>query len=268
MTSQPFQTDFFAAAANIQQILDALDRIPGAMFMIKNLESRYVYMSRGLRATLHLQPGQEVVGKTDFDLFPKIIAESFRQNDLLVFREGRTLLNEVHAAAYFVGPTKWFFSSKFPIHDHSGKIHGLITINTPYDEVMGTESDLNVLLPAIDHITKHFDESIKIVDLAAKCQISESHFMRLFKQRMKITAYVFLEQVRMYHAIEAVRHSDAAIATIALDSGFYDHSSFVKRFRKLTGTTPLRYRQAYRQQYIGNPAIVLPDPATSTPRPE
>ena len=52
--------------------------------MIKNLDYRYIYMSRALREAINLPPGQEVVGRTDFDLSPKIIAESFRQNDLLV----------------------------------------------------------------------------------------------------------------------------------------------------------------------------------------
>ena len=88
MAKARLQQDFFAQVADTAQLLQALEHLPGALFMVKNLDSRHIYMSRALRDVINLPPGQEVVGKTDFDLFPKIIAESFRQNDLLFFRHG------------------------------------------------------------------------------------------------------------------------------------------------------------------------------------
>ena len=48
------QNDFFLQLGDFRQMLDAIERIPGAMFMIKNLDSRYIYMSRGLRDAIHL----------------------------------------------------------------------------------------------------------------------------------------------------------------------------------------------------------------------
>lgn len=253
-----FQQDFFQQVADVKTILDALDRISGAMFMIKNLDSRYIYMSRALCEAIHLAPDQEVVGKSDFDLFPRMIAETFRQNDLLVFQEGRTLLNEVHASAYFSGPTKWFLSSKFPLYNSARQVIGLITINHPYDEIMGDDTELNQLLPAIEHITRRYADKISIGVLARRCGLSESHFMRVFKLRMKMTAHAFLEQVRMYHALTAIKHGATPIAAIAHHCGFYDHSSFVKRFKTLTGTTPLRYRREYQMRICDQQPKVLP----------
>lgn len=189
-----------------------------------------------------------------------MIAETFRQNDLLVFEDGRTLLNEIHATAFFSGPTKWFFSSKFPLRNHEGTIIGLITINEPYEQVMGQDAELNQLLPAIQHITEEYAEKITIADLADLCSLSESHFMRIFKQRMNMTAQNFVEQVRMYHAVEAIKHGKESIASIAHGCGFYDHSAFVKRFKKLTGTTPLKYRKDYQSHYEMNRAVAIPEP--------
>ena len=252
------QTDFFKEMADTTQLLQALEHLPGALFMIKNLDSRYIYMSRALRDAINLPPGQEVVGKTDFDLFPKIVAESFRQNDLLVFKHGRPLVNEVHATGFFAHTPKWTFSSKYPLHDRDGKTIGLITINRPYSEVMGRDSELNRLLPAIEHVFRHYAEPITIGTLAKLCSFSESHFMRIFRQSMKMTAQAFVEQVRMFHAIDTIKHTAHAIARIALDSGFYDHSSFVKRFKLFTGTTPMRYRQDHQATLKANRAIALP----------
>ena len=241
-------------------MLDALERMPGAMFMIKNLDSRYIYMSRALRQAVHLDPGVEVVGKTDFDLFPKIIAQSFRQNDLVVFKQGRALISEVHAVGFFAHAMKWAYSSKFPLRNRQGQVMGLIAINEEYNDVMGQDAELNRLLPAIEHISKHYAESLTVGQLARRCSFSESHFTRVFKQRMEMTPHVFVEQVRMFHAIDAIQHGAASIAEIALNCGFYDHSSFVKRFKNFTGTTPLRYRREHQAKLNAERALALPRP--------
>jgi AraC-like DNA-binding protein len=252
----PIQRHFFTTLADSRQMLDALDQLPGAMFMIKNLDSRYVFMSRALKEAIHLAPDFDVVGKSDFDLFPRIIAESYRQNDLLVFDNNRPLIKEIHATSFFDHPSSWAWSSKYPLHDSKGKIIGLITINEKYNDVAGHDHELNRLLPAIDHVRHHYAGRITIADLARRCAFSETHFMRVFKQRMKMTPYAFVEQVRMFHAIDALRRTATSVAEIAIDCGFYDPSSFVKRFKRFTGLTPLAYRR--QQQDRTRPALAIP----------
>ena len=258
MAQNRFQQEFFAQVADTTQLLQALEHLPGALFMVKNLNSRYLYMSRALRDVINLPAEQEVVGKTDFDLFPKIIAESFRQNDLLVFRHGKPLVNEVHATGFFAHSPMWTFSSKYPLHNLAGKVIGLITINRPYSEVMGHDAELNRLLPALEHVFRNYADAITIGSLARLCSLSESQFMRVFRQGMKMTAQVFVEQVRMFHAIDAIKHTAHSIARIAQDAGFYDHSSFVKRFKRFTGTTPLHYRREQQARLATGPAMALP----------
>ena len=83
---------------------------------------------------------------------------------------------------------------------------------------------------------------------------------RIFKERLKLTAYSFVEQVRMSHAIEALKSGTISITQIALDCGFYDHSAFVKRFKKFTGTTPLRYRHQHQATRAPDRPIVFTTP--------
>ena len=251
-------SDFFLQLGDSRQMLDALERIPGAMFMIKNLDSCYIYMSRGLRDAIHLAHDFEVTGKRDFDLFPKLIAQNCRQNDLAVFKHGKPLINEVHAVGFFAHAMKWAYSSKFPLRDQKGKVIGLITINELYNDVMGEDAELNRLLPALKHIIENYARRITVGELARRCSYSESQFTRLFRRHMRMTADAFVEQVRLHHAHEALRHSATSIIQIALDCGFYDHSAFVKRFRKFTGTTPLRYRREEQAKLKAGRTIALP----------
>lgn len=254
----PVQETFFASLANGHEMLHALDQIPGAMFMVKNQDSRYVFMSRALKEAVHLAADFDVVGKSDFDLFPRIIAESYRQNDLQVLEQGRTLIKEIHATGFFDHPSSWAYSSKFPLHDRRGGIIGLITINEKYQEAAAHDVELARLLPAIDHVHRHYAERISVGELARLCAFSESHFMRVFKQRLRLTPYAFVEQVRLFHASDALRRTAASVAEIAISCGFYDPSSFVKRFKKFTGTTPLNYRREQQPKLKAERTIALP----------
>lgn len=252
---------FLSRVGDFRQILDALQRLPGSMFALKDMDSRYIYMSSALRHVIQVDSLNDVIGLTDFDLFPRMIAESFRQNDQLVFQHGQPLINEVHLTCFFNRAPGWSFSSKFPIHDVSGRVIGLVIINELYENVVGQQSELVKLLPAIDYVSKHFERRITAEELATACGISASHFMRIFKQDLKMTAQGFVEQVRMHHATELLKKGTLSITQIALDCGFYDHSAFVKRFKKFTGTTPLRYRRTHQAALSGERLIVLPAPA-------
>ena len=256
-----FPDGFLSRVGDIRQILDALQRLPGAMFALKDLDSRYVYMNMALRHVIRVNSLDEVIGHTDFDLFPRMIAESFRQNDRLVFQHGQPLLNEVHLTCFFNRAPGWSFSSKFPIHDGSGQIIGLIIINELYENVVGDQAELVQLLPAIDYVSKHYRRRITTEELATACGISASHFMRSFKQSLKMTAQGFVEQVRMHHATELLKKCTLSITQVALDCGFYDHSAFVKRFKKFTGKTPLKYRRQHQATFVSERPIILPTPA-------
>ena len=67
------------------------------------------------------------------------------------------------------------FSSMFSIHTvKRDEVIGLVIINEAYDDVLKKQVELNQLLPAIDHVSKHYTQGIEIQELAAVCQISAS----------------------------------------------------------------------------------------------
>ena len=53
MVKKQLQSGFFKEVADFTQLLQALEHLPGSLFMIKNLDSRYFYMSRSLREACH-----------------------------------------------------------------------------------------------------------------------------------------------------------------------------------------------------------------------
>ena len=80
------------------------------------------------------------MGKSDFDLFPKELAEAFRANDLKVFEAGAALEWE-EIAPHDDGPHT-YLSVKFPLLDSAGKPYALCGISTDISERKRMEAEV------------------------------------------------------------------------------------------------------------------------------
>lgn len=123
----------------------------------------------------------------------------------------------------------------------------------------GDHDELNRLLPAIDHTSKHFSEPLTVPGLARLCGYSERHLMRLFQ----VNPHRFLEQVRMVTAIDTLRRTSRPVASNAEECGFHDASAFVKRFKRFAGATPLPDRKKIQRTIRERRGMAIPErPAT------
>src|SRR5438093_5117724 len=59
-----------------------------ACIYLKDLEGRYLYINRQFEVLFHISR-QDILGKTDFEIFPATHAAAFRANDLKVLETGR-----------------------------------------------------------------------------------------------------------------------------------------------------------------------------------
>jgi PAS domain S-box-containing protein len=70
----------------------------------------------------------EVLGKTDYDFFPKDIAAKLFEDDQLVLWKGKSLINREEKIIRTDGEVHWLLTTKVPWRDSSGKIIGLVGI--------------------------------------------------------------------------------------------------------------------------------------------
>jgi len=88
-----------------------------------------------------LKKGSEVVGKTDFDLFAnKVIAQGFRENDMLVMDTGESVTAE--EVARINDRPAIMLSHKVPLKNESGEISGIIGISLDITELKNTQDKL------------------------------------------------------------------------------------------------------------------------------
>jgi AraC family transcriptional regulator len=95
----------------------------------------------------------------------------------------------------------------------------------------------------LDYIAVNYSHNILLEDMAAKADLSPSHFSRLFKQTIGQSPYQFLTSYRIEQAKKMLDNSNAVMVDIAINCGFSDQAHFSRVFKKIVGLTPKQYRQ-------------------------
>jgi PAS domain S-box-containing protein len=108
------------------QLRAILDHTPSLIFL-KDLEGRYLDVNQQFERTFHLTR-QDIVGKTDRDIFPPEQASAFRSNDLAVMKAERPLQFE-EVALHDDGPHTSIVS-KFPLRHLDGTPYAVCGITT------------------------------------------------------------------------------------------------------------------------------------------
>ncbi|MHC4995245.1 MAG: helix-turn-helix domain-containing protein [Planctomycetota bacterium] len=98
------------------------------------------------------------------------------------------------------------------------------------------------------HIHKHYNEPLRIEQLARIACLSTSQFQRTFKRVYKVTPNRYIQSVRLDESCELLKDPDRDIASIARDTGFGTASFFSAQFKRRLGLTPGAYR---KQREVG-----------------
>ena len=92
-----------------------------------------------------------------------------------------------------------------------------------------------------DYIDAYYRRNISLTELSGAVGTSPFHLLRTFRAEVGLTPHAYQIQVRIEAAKRLLR-SRTAIAEVASRTGFTDQSHFTRRFKRLTGVTPSRYR--------------------------
>ena len=96
-------------------------------------------------------------------------------------------------------------------------------------------------------VENNYMEKITIEDVAKEVNLSQSHFMKYFKNTMGTSFIDYLNEYRLTMASRLLISSDSSILDIAAEVGFDNLSYFNRSFKKRFQQTPREYRKRYAQ---------------------
>lgn len=106
------------------------------------------------------------------------------------------------------------------------------------------KEDLHIekIRPALVYIETHYQEEIKINELADCCNVSEPHFRKLFRKCMNISPLEHINTVRIQKACDLLQKKDYPVSELAWQVGYTSVSTFERNFKKIVGQSPKQWR--------------------------
>ena len=98
---------------------------------------------------------------------------------------------------------------------------------------------------AIEYLEKNFQEHISPESLSVEVNLSVARLQMGFRQLTGYSIYKFHEQVKIRQAKNLLAATNKPLRLIASATGFKTQSHFGEVFKRLTGLTPLQYRNIY-----------------------
>lgn len=120
-------------------LLKSIINNTSALISVKDLSGRYLLVNRQFN-TLFSLSRREVIGSTDFEIFPVENARRFRENDQQVLSEKRIIRFEEEVPRD--GRLHTYLSIKFPLNGSDGSPYAVGTISTDITRRVHAEQDL------------------------------------------------------------------------------------------------------------------------------
>lgn len=100
---------------------------------------------------------------------------------------------------------------------------------------------------AQDYIEVHYKEKISVDELADMAALSRRSFERRFKKATNNTIIEYAQRVKIEAAKRSFESTRRNINEVMFDVGYTDTKAFRTVFKKITGLTPIEYRNKYNK---------------------
>jgi PAS domain S-box-containing protein len=142
---------------NILQNL--LDNIPDAIYF-KNDQNRIIKVNRFYADGFKLS-SEDIIGKTDFDFFPKDQAQSMFNDDSYILKTGKPIIGKIERIMLPNGTYSCVTTTKIPLKNKKNKVIGTMGVTrdiTAYDKTERTSLDMIInSLKVLDKILETKD---------------------------------------------------------------------------------------------------------------
>jgi diguanylate cyclase (GGDEF)-like protein/PAS domain S-box-containing protein len=138
--SSRMQGDFAESFSAIESLVEErnwlralIDRVPDLLF-VKDTFSRILVANEATAAgKIFIATGEPVTvpsltGKTDFDFFPREVAQQFRDVEVQIMQSSRPMIDALELNVDGTGHSKWISMTKVPLHNANNEVIGLLGV--------------------------------------------------------------------------------------------------------------------------------------------
>lgn len=131
-------------AAQNRLLRTLINNLPDSIY-VKDIQGRKILTNRSDLDFMGAAREEDVLGKTDAEVYPKYLAELYDKADQHVLREGIPVINLEEIVENPSGVKRCLLTSKIPLKDEKGQITGLVGIGRDITERKSLEVKLLTL---------------------------------------------------------------------------------------------------------------------------
>jgi transcriptional regulator GlxA family with amidase domain len=103
---------------------------------------------------------------------------------------------------------------------------------------------------AQEFIENNVSDRISVEDLAMKFAIGKRHFERRFKKATNNTPVEYIQRVKVEAAKKRLETSNKNVNEVMYEVGYSDSKAFRTVFKRITGLSPIDYKNKYNQETV------------------
>lgn len=101
------------------------------------------------------------------------------------------------------------------------------------------------LVHVMDALKEDFQHAWSLDEMAALLHISKFQFAHLFKEKIGVSPYSWLQLYRLVRTQDLLRHTERTITDIAISCGFSSVAGYNQLFKRLYGFSPSFFRKSH-----------------------
>ena len=104
----------------------------------------------------------------------------------------------------------------------------------------------DAILQAQQFIEKNYAEKINVDDLASHCSLGRRNFERRFRKATQYSPAEYIQYLKIEAARRQLENSRYHVNEVMYAVGYSDNKAFRNTFKKITGLSPLEYRNRFQ----------------------
>jgi len=180
-----------------------LEHLPQRIFH-KNTDSVYLSCNENYARDLNIKP-EEIQDKTDYDFFPKALAEKYRSDDKRIVASGNT--EDIEEKYLQDGQEMWVQTVKTPIKDEKGNITGVLAIFWDITKRKRAEETLR---------RTHDELELRVKERTAELSLANEQLRREIDERKRAEKELKVSEQK-YHLLFS--HDPNPLFVVDMDSG-------------------------------------------------
>ncbi|MBR3222143.1 MAG: helix-turn-helix domain-containing protein [Kiritimatiellae bacterium] len=236
------------AGTSMQLLADLMESMPNVSFCVKDTAGRIMFANRYNADISGWQSVDDMLGYRSEELYPPDQAAVYANRDREVLETGVPIVERIYG---FVADRSANLNcvTVRPVISDGGRRIGTATVYWRAQQRMRAANWYDPVRKAVVYLNEHYAENVTVGQLAGIAHYSPAQFCRRFRALTQMSPTDYISNVRVNAAKTLLTTTDMLISDIAADVGFFDHSHFIRTFRRIVGTTPARYRRSQTRSW-------------------